>query len=205
MRKLTEKQTLKRLSTYPDLLKKYESGKLSRNKAFKLCGLREHHRKNAKHISEQKKQRYNVTRETDRGRNLLNNAKKRAMQENLPLTIDKDFINCALPQGCPVLGSEFEMGVGKPTHQSATVDKFIPADGYTPENTWIISHKANSIKSDGSTTDVLQVGIWMALAEELKHTIPISAYQRYIPTILLRVREKIEDCVWEIKKKSFLE
>lgn len=38
--------------------------------------------------------------------------------------------------------------------ESPTLDKIIPALGYVPGNVWVISHRANTIKSDASLEEL---------------------------------------------------
>ena len=43
----------------------------------------------------------------------------------------------------------------KCTDNSPTLDKIIPSLGYVSGNIWIISHRANTIKSDASIDELL--------------------------------------------------
>lgn len=84
-------------------------------------------------------------------RGLYQDAKKRAKKLNLPFTIKQDDI--FIPTHCPVLGIPLFAGDGYLCDNSPSLDKVIPALGYTPENTCVISMKANRIKNSGTAED----------------------------------------------------
>ncbi|GAG13815.1 unnamed protein product, partial [marine sediment metagenome] len=49
------------------------------------------------------------------------------------------------------------LGAGKTVDGSPSVDRINPNKGYTPENCWIISHKANRIKSNATVCEIRMV------------------------------------------------
>jgi hypothetical protein len=55
-----------------------------------------------------------------------------------------------IPEFCPVLGVPLEKGRKKSGPCSPTVDRIIPSKGYISGNVWVISHRANTIKSDAT-------------------------------------------------------
>lgn len=77
---------------------------------------------------------------------LLCSAKQRAKASNLAFNLTVNDIN--IPQTCPLLGIPIFRNKGKVGPNSPSIDRIVPADGYTRENVWVISHKANSIKSN---------------------------------------------------------
>lgn len=62
-----------------------------------------------------------------------------------------------LGQTCPLLGTTYVFGKGRTDPCSPSLDRKDSAKGYTPENTWVISAKANRIKSDATVQEVIQV------------------------------------------------
>jgi len=180
MQKLSEAKLLSRLEKYPDLLQEYRSGKLTHHQTLRRCNCRDHHHNNAIELRAKKQEHYRKSRKAEQPRYLLNNAKRRSGLENVPIDITLDFVNEYLNQTCPVFGTSFMIGTEKPVPESATIDKFIPIEGYTQNNSWVISHKANTIKSNGSPDDVLRVAIWMKLCSRFGHTKSVVEYRKMI-------------------------
>jgi hypothetical protein len=87
-------------------------------------------------------------------------AKRRAKQLGLPFEITrKDVI---IPEFCPVLGIPLIVGGQRyATANSPSLDRFIPELGYVPGNVMVISHKANTIKSNATAEEVLKVFKYM--------------------------------------------
>lgn len=81
---------------------------------------------------------------------LLHNAKQRSKRFNVPFNItDEDILACIPADGrCPITLQPFERGVGRLGPQSMTLDRVIPSLGYVPGNIAVISHLANTMKSD---------------------------------------------------------
>jgi hypothetical protein len=89
------------------------------------------------------------------------NAKRRAKVKGIPFTITiSDII---LPKYCPVFPwIKIKRGLTGPIHTSPSLDRVIPELGYIPGNVFVISHKANTIKSFGTLKEHL------AIAEYIK-------------------------------------
>lgn len=82
----------------------------------------------------------------------LKSARKRAAERNFPYDITENDVH--VPMFCPVFGTELKIGKGRPDDASPSLDKIIPALGYVRGNVWVISHRANRIKSDASLEDL---------------------------------------------------
>lgn len=78
-------------------------------------------------------------------------ARKRALALGLPFSIEPDDI--VISAVCPVLG--ISLTVEGPRDSRPSLDRILPAAGYTPENICVVSFRANRIKSD-STVDELE-------------------------------------------------
>ena len=107
---------------------------------------------------------------------MVNSAKHRAQEKNLPFDIDLDYIrsivgdNAQFASHCPVLGMPLEWScernLGRITFpNSPSLDRIDPSKGYVKGNVWIISHRANQIKSDASHDELKRV------AEAVGHAI----------------------------------
>ena len=89
----------------------------------------------------------------------LNNKMSKRPAE-FSLTMD----NIEWPLRCPVLGILLNYGLkkgSKRSEASPSFDKLDPSRGYTPENTRIISWRANRIKNDGTAEEHLKIYEYM--------------------------------------------
>lgn len=82
---------------------------------------------------------------------LIAGARKRAVELGLPFNITEDDI--CIPSHCPVLGVELIIGRDNPGN-SPTIDRVKPDAGYVKGNVIVISHKANTIKSDATYDEI---------------------------------------------------
>lgn len=86
--------------------------------------------------------KYSVKKESK----MVKGARIRASKNNYPCTITADDIT--IPDVCPLLGIPLIWSKGKTTENTPSLDKIIPEKGYIPGNIWVISNKANRMKSD---------------------------------------------------------
>jgi hypothetical protein len=108
------------------------------------------------------RERATVWRNKNRATVLLQNARGRARRENLPFNLTLSDIS--IPEVCPVLGIPLRHG-SKIQDSSPTLDRIIPNLGYTSGNVWVISNRANKLKSDASLAELEK--ITQALRERL--------------------------------------
>lgn len=84
--------------------------------------------------------------------------KSRAKEHGVPFNLTL-FSAPKVPPICPVLGipllQDSEKRKGKTAWNAPSVDRIIPEEGYTPENTRIISHKANALRSNATLEESL--------------------------------------------------
>lgn len=90
---------------------------------------------------------------------LLSNAKERAKRRGTICNISADDIK--IPEFCPILGIKLERGVGGLQPNSPTLDEIIPGNGYTVDNIQVISHKANTMKSNATKDELLLFSRWI--------------------------------------------
>lgn len=84
---------------------------------------------------------------------LVSDARRCAEDRCLPFSIDATAI--PRPTHCPVFGIELVyQAKGKRLPNSASLDRFDSQRGYTSDNVWVISWRANQIKSDATLSEL---------------------------------------------------
>lgn len=87
---------------------------------------------------------------------MLKHAQERAAKHGRACTITLDDI--VIPTHCPVLGIPIALGNRKSKDGSPTLDRKNSNRGYTPDNVWVISWKANVMKRDLSPDELIFLG-----------------------------------------------
>lgn len=90
---------------------------------------------------------------------LLQSTKARA--KKLGLEHDLELSDIVIPKHCPLLGVELILSQGKPSANSASVDRIDSTKGYTKDNIQIISYKANAMKSNASREELQRFADWI--------------------------------------------
>jgi hypothetical protein len=78
-------------------------------------------------------------------------AKKRGFEHNITLS------DIRIPDTCPLLGIPLFCGEGEVCANSPTLDRIDSTKGYIKGNVWVISYRANTIKSDATPTELLTI------------------------------------------------
>ena len=90
---------------------------------------------------------YRRSLDRQRGRDLRSplwsRAKYRAKQKGLDFTITKEDI--VIPDTCPLLGTPMV---------SPSLDRIDSSKGYTPDNVWVISNRANTLKNNATLMEL---------------------------------------------------
>lgn len=84
----------------------------------------------------------------------LHNARRRAEKQGIEFSLTREDILELLGESCPLLGCRFAFSMGKTVPESPSIDRKDPSKGYTKENVWIISAKANRIKTNATTQEI---------------------------------------------------
>lgn len=81
-------------------------------------------------------------------------AKQRAKKNGLPFNITPDDV--IIPDRCPLLGIVLKRSRKNrgPSDNSPTLDRIHPEKGYVKGNVWVISAKANRIKTDANLNEI---------------------------------------------------
>lgn len=96
-------------------------------------------------------------------------ARKRAKKRKVSFDLTKDYLLSIFPEDrcCPVLG--IEMAFGKmdesPQEYSPSLDRIKPELGYVKGNVVWISMRANVIKADANSEEILKVAKWLKKQE----------------------------------------
>lgn len=85
-------------------------------------------------------------------RQLFYAARRRARNRGVPFSIAKEDV--VIPEFCPVLGIPLRIGLCITCPNSPTIDRVIPQLGYIKGNVCVISHKANTMKSDATLQEL---------------------------------------------------
>ena len=82
---------------------------------------------------------------------LLARARTRATERGMDFTITKEDI--IIPDKCPLLGIDIIPKAKDRTH-SPSLDRKDSAKGYTPDNIWVVSSRANTLKNDATLQEL---------------------------------------------------
>ena len=98
---------------------------------------------------------------------MLSRARHRAKKYGIPFALSLDDIT--IPERCPVLGIQLKVvkkrGGGD---SSPSLDRIDPSGPYSPENTIVVSLKANRMKSTASPEEMLRVACYYSQLEKDK-------------------------------------
>lgn len=110
----------------------------------------------------------NYKRERNRVRpelHLLQNAKQRARRYGLPFDLTaKDVV---VPEFCPALGIPLRIADGTASPNSPSLDRIDPRQGYVRGNVIVLSHRANTIKSDASSEELRRIADFIDAARDV--------------------------------------
>ena len=83
---------------------------------------------------------------------LLNYARRNAKRRGEECALElKDIV---IPEYCPVLGIKLQPGSHSQQDYSPSVDRIDSTKGYTKDNVWIISARANRIKNNATLEEI---------------------------------------------------
>lgn len=88
----------------------------------------------------------------DRRYKMFHNAQHRAKIKGIPFSITIDDI--IIPETCPLLGIPLVSTNNKRDPRNPSLDQKVPGKGYTQDNIWVISSRANWIKCDASLQEL---------------------------------------------------
>lgn len=83
-------------------------------------------------------------------------AKRKGFEHNI------DVHDVVIPEYCPLLGIKLHKGDGGVCPNSPTLDRIDNSKGYVKGNVWVISYRANTIKSDATIEELRQIATRLA-------------------------------------------
>lgn len=87
---------------------------------------------------------------------ILKRAKNRAKEKGLEFSISKEDI--IIPDICPILGYSFNFKATKKDYDAApSLDRIDSSKGYIKGNVHVISHRANTLKSNATIEELEKV------------------------------------------------
>ena len=110
-------------------------------------------------------------RAVDPAATMLSAARQRAKKKNGICTLNIDHIHAVMNTKCPVFGTDYEIKRG--SSWSRTLDKIIPELWYTPENIIVLSARANLIKQNANSAQLIQLADNIAQFENSKKNVVI--------------------------------
>lgn len=92
---------------------------------------------------------------------MLRAAKQRALKKGLEFNLTEHDIR--IPKECPILGIQLERAIGKGQilDSSPSLDRIDSTKGYVKENVWVISTKANAMKSSATREELIRFSNWV--------------------------------------------
>lgn len=88
---------------------------------------------------------------------LFKSAKARARKKGLAFEIN--VADIVVPPACPLLDIAIFPSAKAATAHSPTLDRKNNNLGYVPGNVWVISYRANQIKSDADAEELLRIAL----------------------------------------------
>jgi hypothetical protein len=92
---------------------------------------------------------------------MVRNARSRAKTRELEFSLT--LADVVIPPRCPVLGLPLVVSKSRTRFapDSPTLDRIDNTRGYVPGNVFVVSYRANALKSDGSAEEHEQIAGWM--------------------------------------------
>ena len=109
--------------------------------------------------------------------------KERAMKKQIPFNLTPQYLEKIWPKDgvCPALNIKMTKGANGQNHKpSPSIDKIIAEQGYVKGNVQWISHIATMIKTNTTSDQIIQVGLYLKGMEKIKHGKKITEYIRSI-------------------------
>ena len=87
---------------------------------------------------------------------LFNVAKQRSRKKGMEFSITVEDLH--VPEFCPLLGVKLD-SYSDSVDVHPSIDRIDSSKGYVKGNVWVISHRANRIKSDATCEELIKIGL----------------------------------------------
>ena len=104
-------------------------------------------------------QRNKEIRKEDPRKPMLADARKRAKKKNLEFNLVIEDLT--IPDFCPILEIPLFVAGGKRTDNSPSLDRIDNSKGYTKDNVFVISFRANALKNDATLDELKAIVKYM--------------------------------------------
>lgn len=113
------------------------------------------------------RERNNSRVRTPEGRasRMLSDAKVRASKRGLEFNLE--LMDIIVPAMCPYLNIPLDTNNSCKRDNSPTLDRIVPELGYVQGNVEVISERANRIKNDANSSELLAIGTRLKQLEEM--------------------------------------
>lgn len=122
-----------------------------KNREEKLLSQKKWYQKNKERLLIKRRSHYDCSSAV---RKLWAAAKQRANIKGLEFSIVPEDI--VFPEVCPILGQPLK----RLTRYAPSIDRKDSTKGYTKENVWVISRRANLMKNDATVEDLRKFAEW---------------------------------------------
>lgn len=82
----------------------------------------------------------------------LRMAKQRAIKKGMEFNLTEEDL--VVPEYCPLLGIPLQTNKKGAGNDSPSIDRIDSSKGYTKDNVWIISHRANTLKNNATIEEL---------------------------------------------------
>lgn len=120
---------------------------------------RNKYRENIEQARKKQREYKKVKHREDPRKLLVQLAKQRAIRVGVPFNIK--YTDLTIPKVCPILGIPMSVGDINVKYGSPSLDRIVPSLGYTKDNTQVISHLANTMKSSASSELLIKFAEWI--------------------------------------------
>lgn len=105
------------------------------------------------------KRKLRTKKEFDKRYDMLWAAKHRAKKIGREFDIKVEDV--VIPEFCPILGIKLNLNNSSTSFDSPSLDRLDSSKGYTQGNIFVISWRANKLKSDASFSEIEKIFLWM--------------------------------------------
>lgn len=105
---------------------------------------------NNEHVKETRRKSW---QNQDPRKRMLSQARNRSNRKNIEFCLEIEDI--PIPDKCPLLEIPFITGTKGNYEQTHSIDRIDPSKGYTKDNVWVITKKANSMKNSATEEELL--------------------------------------------------